>query len=90
MATGRKVVTDHSGTRVRGVAVGIKESIERFSEVTLDDGTILKTKVVAVEAIRLDEKDVDGNPMYVLKSQTVVSVFESPLSEDPDEQRMVQ
>ena len=90
MTTGRKTVTDQAGNQIAGVSVEIKESVERFSDLKLEDGTTLKTKVVAVEAIRLEGKDVDGNPMYVLKSQTVVTVFDSPLSEDPNEQRTVQ
>lgn len=90
MATGRKTVTDQAGRQVIGVRVGIRESVERFTDLKLEDGTILKTKVVAVEAIRLEGKDGDGNPMYVLKSQTIVTVFDSPLCEDPNEQRTVQ
>ena len=90
MATGRKTIRDQSGNKVMGVPVGIKESVERFSELKLEDGTILKTKVVAVEAIRLEGNDNEGNPMYVLKSQTVVTVFDSPLCEDPDQERTVQ
>ena len=90
MTKSRRTVTGPTGESLSGVPVGIKESTERFSELTLEDGTILKTKVVAVDAIRLDGKDGDGNPMYVLRSQTVVTVVDSPFSEDPHEQRTVQ
>ena len=72
-------VRDQQGNLVEGVAVGIDESTERFSEVKLEDGTTLKTNLSALEAVRVTGQwDADGNPIYVLKSQNVVAVTESP------------
>ena len=75
----RTQVRDAQGNLVEGVVVSVTESTERFSDVTLADGTILKTKLSSLEAIRVsDQWDDDGNPVYILKSQNVVAVSESP------------
>ena len=72
-------VRDAQGNLVEGVVVSVTESTERFSDVKLADGTLLKTKLSSLEAIRVkDQWDADGNPVYILKSQNVVAVSESP------------
>ena len=72
-------VRDQEGNLVEGVVVSVVESIERFSEVRLEDGTMLKTKLSPVEAVRVNGQwDADGSPIYVLKTQNVVAVSESP------------
>ena len=72
-------VRDQQGKWVEGVTVSIAESTERFSELKLEDGTVLKTKLSSLEAVRVNEQwDADGNPIYILKSQTVLAVSESP------------
>ncbi len=79
MTERKKTVKDLRGQSVSGVVVGIAESVERFSVITLEDGTILKTKLTAIEAIRLDGQwDSDGNPVYNLRSQNIVVIDESP------------
>lgn len=78
MAGGRKSV-NIAGMSVNGVPIDIVESTDRFSEVKLADGTTLKTKMVALEVVRLDNQwDADGNPVYHLKSQNIV-VADTPL-----------
>ena len=72
-------VRDQQGNLVEGVVVSIAESTERFCEVKLEDGTTLKAKLSPLEAVRVTGQwDSDGNPVYVLKSQNVVRVIESP------------
>ena len=64
----------HSATEV-----DIDESTERWSEIRLKDGTVLRAKVVVVSVARLDDQhDPDRNPVYNIKSQTIVSVVDSP------------
>ena len=68
-----------SDKEVDGIVVGVIESLERFSEVKLEDGTTIKTKMNTVEAIRLDGQwDTEGNPIYHVKSQNLVVVTKSP------------
>jgi len=79
MTERKKTLTDQSGNLVEGTVVEIAESIERFSEVKLADGTILKTKMSAIEATRIDDQwDKDGNPIYLLQSSNIVAIAESP------------
>lgn len=79
MSERKKTLTDQSGNLVEGTVVEIAESVERFSEVKLTDGTILKTKMSAIEATRIDDQwDKDGNPIYILQSNNIVAVTESP------------
>ncbi len=77
----KKKVKDQAGNVVEGTVVGVLESTERFSDVKLDDGTILMTKMNIIQAVRVDGKwDNEGNPQYVVKSQNVVVIAESPES----------
>lgn len=80
-----KTVKDQYGNPVTGVEVGVAESVERFSEITLEDGTVIRTKLSVVSAIRQDEvRDDEGNPVYTIKSQHVVMVVNSPLRKEND------
>ena len=79
MVERKKNVQDSAGNQVEGTVVAIEESTERFSEVRLGDGTILKTKLTVVEVIRIDGQwDNDGNPSYSVRSANVVAISESP------------
>lgn len=50
---------------------------EAWSEYTLEDGKILKVKVVVSEVYRLDEIDeVTGKNNYLVKSTSIISVEE--------------
>ena len=53
------------GTMVDGIAVDIVESTERWSDVTLADGTKVKIKMSVISAARSDSHyDQDGRPIY--------------------------
>lgn len=75
----RTKVKDAHGNWVEGTVVNVEESTERFSEVKLEDSTVIRIKVVVIDAIRVDDQwDVEGNPVYIVKSNNVVAVAESP------------
>lgn len=79
MAERKKTIRIPSGEEVVGSLVDIVESIERFNEVRLGDGTVLKVKIVTTEVTRIDDRwDDEGNPMYAIKSHNVVVVSEAP------------
>ena len=62
-----------------GVDVPVDESSERWSELTLGDGTIIRIKMTVAQVVRLDGQfDKDGNPVYVLKSTPTVAVISVP------------
>jgi len=61
------------------VEVGVQESTERWSEITLEDGTVFRVKLSVLSAARVDnEYDAEGNPAYALKMNPVVTVVSSP------------
>jgi hypothetical protein len=52
---------------VDAVDVPIREAVERSSEITLEDGTVIRVKAGIASATRLvGEYDAVGNPVYTL------------------------
>lgn len=79
MAERSRTVQDALGRNVEGRDVDISESTERFSELRLEDGTILRIKPSVLQVTRLVEQwDPEGNPIYVVRSQNLVLVSEAP------------
>ena len=75
MVAKKKKAKDATGRDVEGVVVAVEETVERASEVKLEDGTILRARLSVDEAIRLDDQyDNEGNPVYVIKSATLISI----------------
>jgi hypothetical protein len=61
--------------------VPVVESEERFIQYKLEDGTVLKVKNVATSVLRVDNEYLpDGNPIYLVLANPVVSVVTSPLT----------
>lgn len=47
---------------------------ESWNEYLLEDGTVLRVKLVATEIMRVDDAyNGDGDPVYLIKSQNVVA-----------------
>lgn len=68
-----------SGPMVDASEVQVRESNDRWSEVTLEDGTVMRVKPNVMSAVRLDgQYDPDGNPMYGIKAAPVVTIVSSP------------
>ena len=62
-----------------GIEVGVKESTERWSEVTLEDGSVLRLRPSVLAAIRIEgEFDPEGNPMYALRAGQVMIISSAP------------
>ena len=75
MDVGKKRVRDHTGRELEGTIVDVDESTERFSDIKLQDGTKIRMKPVVTEVIRIDNQwDLDGNPLYVVRSANVIAV----------------
>ena len=73
-----KVQVVPGGPLVNGMEVPVEESTERWSEYKLEDGSIIRLKQVLMEIIRTEAYDPEGDPMYVVKAQPIVSVVEVP------------
>jgi hypothetical protein len=74
-----KVPMPPDGRIVDGVEVPVVESTERWTEVKLEDGSVLRVKPSIISAIRVPGQwDNDGNPMYALKATNQMMVAEAP------------
>ncbi|HUE03011.1 MAG TPA: hypothetical protein VMR62_25810 [Bryobacteraceae bacterium] len=67
------------GPAVDAFEVPILESTERWSELTLEDGAVIRIKPMIVGVIRVEGQwDQDGNPVYALRGgpnlMSIVSV----------------
>jgi hypothetical protein len=59
--------------------VPIKESTERWTDIQLEDGTVLRVKPNVVSVVRLDGKyDKEGNPSYGIRSIQTVTIVSVP------------
>ena len=59
----RKVKVKFEGKDMDVWDVPIEESIERWTELRLEDGAVLRVKVVVSNVFRLLDKDEQGNPI---------------------------
>ena len=58
--------------------IDFEEEKERWSVYKLKDGTTLKVKLIVTGIKRLQKHNVDGTPIYVVNSQTVVRTLDIP------------
>jgi hypothetical protein len=79
MAERRGTMKLPDGKVVEGVEVQILESTEKWSEFTLEDGSILRAKVNMMSYLRPDgQYDPDGNPAYLGKAQITTAIVSVP------------
>ena len=53
--------------------IEITQSSENWNQYLLEDGSVLKIKLVATKVVRLkDQYDPSGNPVYFLQSNTII------------------
>lgn len=70
-----KVSLNMGGKQVQATAIDVNQSGEKWNEYLLEDGTVLKMKLVLKKVYRVDgEYDEEGNPVYVMQSTNVTSV----------------
>ncbi len=64
---------------IDGHEVPIVQSTERWSEVTLEDGSVLRVKPNVISAVRIDNQyDQDGNPAYLIRTSQTMAVASAP------------
>jgi hypothetical protein len=65
----RKVkIVNPAGKTVDGVEMDVEESIEKWSQFTFPDGTVMRAKLSIATATRLEgEYDQEGNPLYATR-----------------------
>jgi hypothetical protein len=73
-----KIPMPPDGKMVEGFEVPVMESTERWTEIKLEDGSVLRVKPSVIAAIRVtDQYDQDGNPMYALKATNTMMVVDA-------------
>lgn len=69
----------HNDKMVAAMDIPIAESTEKWSEFTLEDGTVVRVKTSLVSVARLkDEYDVGGQPVYVMSLASTVGLASVP------------
>jgi hypothetical protein len=67
------------GKVVDAVEVPIEESLERWSELKLEDGSTLRVKMAVISVSRIQGMwDPQGNPFYMVNMSPVMAVVEAP------------
>ena len=70
-----KVMINMGGKQVQATPVDVNHSGEKWNEYLLEDGTVLKMKLVLKKVFKVDgEYDDEGNPVYVMQSTNVTSI----------------
>lgn len=70
-----KKKVNFQGSEVEATPVSPTSSSEYWNQYLLEDGSVIRMKLVATEFLKIDGvKDSEGNPVYVIKSTNVVSV----------------
>lgn len=76
---GRRLKVMSPQGEVEGEEVLVAESIEKWSELTLEDGSRLRIKATVVSAVRIDNLfDQEGNPSYTLNIAPTVALISAP------------
>jgi hypothetical protein len=78
MAERRTKITLGTGEVAEGVEVPVTEAIERWSELRLEDGSIIRVKMTVSQVIRTEQYDAIGNPIYVMNMAPTVAVIQQP------------
>ncbi len=64
---------------VEGTEIQLTESVERWTELKLEDGSVLRVKPTILSIIRLDGRyDPQGNPMYAIQGGQTMVVGSAP------------
>jgi len=74
----RKVKMNWRGKPVEGEEIDFEPLAEKWNEYRLSDGSLVKLKLVISRIVRLGEYNEQGEPIYVISSQNVVSTTVPP------------
>jgi hypothetical protein len=70
-----KMTINFGGRQVEATPVDVNQSSEKWNEYLLEDGTVLKMKLILKKVMRVDnEYDGEGNPIYVMQSTNVNTI----------------
>jgi len=70
-----KIKINFGSEVVEATPVDINQASEYFNQYFMEDGTIVRMKLVATKVFRIDDRyDQEGNPVYFVQSTNVLSV----------------
>jgi hypothetical protein len=70
-----KVTINFGGRQVEATPIDVNQSSEKWNDYLLEDGTVLKMKLILKKVLRVDnEHDAEGNPVYVMQSTNVSAI----------------
>ena len=79
MAERKTKVTLPTGETAEGFEVPVENSNERWSEIKLEDGTVIRVKMSVITAVRVPgQYDLAGNPMYVMNMTPTIAIVSVP------------
>ena len=62
------------GNSIEGEEVDFKPTQEPWCVYQLEDGYTIRFKAVVTQVIRTENRDAQGNPIYVVRSSNVLSI----------------
>lgn len=72
---GKRKLTLPDGREVDATVTTFRSGGEHWNEYLVDDGSVVKVKLVATEILRVDgEYDPAGNPIYLMASTNIMAV----------------
>jgi hypothetical protein len=58
-----------------GFEIPIRESVERWSDITLEDGTTFRAKISIIGVVRVtDRVDAQGNPIFLVNAAPTIAM----------------
>jgi hypothetical protein len=64
---------------VEGTDVALVESVERWTELKLEDGSVLRIKPIVMSVMRIEgQYDPQDNPMYAIQAGQTMVVASAP------------
>lgn len=74
-AVERKKRVNTPGGPVEATELGFRSMGENWNEYLIDDGSVIRLKLVVTEVVRVDGQfDPEGNPVYLVKSANVSAI----------------
>jgi hypothetical protein len=75
MADRKRKIPLPDGRTVEATIMPFQAGGEHWNEYLVDDGTVVKIKLVVTEILRVDgEYDAKGDPLYLIQSQNITNV----------------
>lgn len=68
-------ITLPDGRKVPATEIGVKKATEHWNEYELEDGNIIKMKLILVKIIKADIKnEITGEPVYLSNTQNLMTL----------------